>query len=211
MTTQSHKHDGGIERTRILNLDVKQLRKLAEEMELTIPRGFQKQQIREQIISFSISNSSDWKLWAKATKYLGDKYPSPTEEFKRHSSPPKAGRDFELPDKYRERGVRVMKVREAYPEDRSALSDQTTSGLENFNSIDPKRSEDHLNRSIRTEPLALSPIEDFSNPLDNAKVSGFNRRNAIVNKVQMSWMGKLITKFNITTKVRVNGIDNPVR
>ena len=174
------------------------MRRLREELGLRITKGSRKQQIREQIISFCISNSSDWKQWAKARKYLGDKYTSPTADFKRPWSPPKAGRDVQLPGKYPEKGVRVMKVREAYPEDRSALSDQATSGLENFNSTDPKRSEHHhnLNRSIHTGPLILSPIEEFSKLHHSGKIS--SRRNAIANNMQFSCTGKLIPYPNPT-------------
>ena len=57
-----------------------------------------------------------------------------------------------------------MRVREAYPDDKRAPSEQTTTGVKNSNSIGQKRPEDHLNRSIPTGPLALSPIEEFSNP-----------------------------------------------
>ena len=78
MIAHSHNHDEGMDCRRILKLNTKQLRKLGEELELRIPKGSRKQRIGEQIISFCISNSSDWKQRAKARKYLGDKKQSKT-------------------------------------------------------------------------------------------------------------------------------------
>ena len=62
------KHDGGIDHMRILKMDTKWLRKLAEELGLRIPKGSTKQQIREQIVSILISSSTEWKLWSIAKK-----------------------------------------------------------------------------------------------------------------------------------------------
>ena len=85
---------------RILKMNTKWLRKLAEELGLRIPKGSTKQQIREQIISILISSSSDWKLWSKAKKHFDDKSSSPTANAKAHWSPPKAGLALPQTDKY---------------------------------------------------------------------------------------------------------------
>ena len=68
--TMAHfrKHDGGIDHMRILKMNKKCLRKLAEELGQRIPKEYTKQQIREQIISILISSSTEWKLWSIAKK-----------------------------------------------------------------------------------------------------------------------------------------------
>ena len=84
---------GVVEHRRICKFNIKQLRALAEVLELRIPKNFKKHQIREQIMSFCISSSSDWKRWSTATKHWGEDYSSPSADSKRHWSPPKADRD----------------------------------------------------------------------------------------------------------------------
>ena len=54
------------------------------------------------------------------------------------SNPPLARRNFQLPGKYPEKGVRVMKISEAYPVDWSAPSDLKTTGLKKSYPISQK-------------------------------------------------------------------------
>ena len=181
---------GGVEHRRICKFNIKQLRALAEVLELRIPKNFKKHQIREQIISFCISSSSDWKRWSKATKHWGDDYSSPSADFKRHWSPPKASQHLQLPGKYPEKGVRVMKVSEAYPDDKSALTDQTTADLENNYSIFQEKH--YLDSSKPTVRTALSPIEEYSKPHYHTKK--INRGNVTIDAERMSCTEKLMPK-----------------
>jgi len=184
-TTISHlrKHDGSVWDSGILKLNMKQLTIHAEELGLRIPRGFCKQQIREQIISFSISSSSDWKRWSKVSKHSDDKYPSTTENGKMQWFPPKAGLALQQTDKYPEKGVRLLKIKEAYPNDNSALSDAKTIDLRKSPNISQKRPLDNLDNSIPALTMALSPIEEFSKPQHNSEDIGNNKKLVCTGKL----------------------------
>ena len=121
MSTWFRKQDGSIDHTRILRLNLKELRKLAEDFKLKMPKDFKKHQIRDQIISLLISSSSEWKLWSKATKNVCDDDLSETTDDKTQCSSANTPHDLPLPDQYPVKGVRAMKTRDAYPEDKRAL------------------------------------------------------------------------------------------
>ena len=115
MMSDWRKDNGGADLSGIGKLNTNQLRKLAEELKLRIPKGIRKHQLKQRIISSVISNSSDWKLWAQQTKESSGK-PSPSlVDGKTHWSPPRAGQVSQITEKYPEKGVRVMKIEEAYP------------------------------------------------------------------------------------------------
>ena len=107
----------------MMGLSINQLRKLAWELKLRIPEGTGKWQLQKQIIPLFISNSSDWKKWSRTVKRANDKPMPPKIDSRVSWSPPNHGSNFSTPEKYPEKGVRVMKVKEAYLNTKEALSD----------------------------------------------------------------------------------------
>ena len=129
MVSHVSKLDGGIDPAKIMSLNTKQLKKFAEEMKLRVPKVLRKRQLQKQIISSLISNSSDWKMWALTSEKLSDNSSPPKADIKIHWSPPKDGPAFQVNEKYPEKGVRVMDISEAYPDDTSTLSGSKKTGL----------------------------------------------------------------------------------
>ena len=211
MFTWLRKQDGSIDHRRILRLNLKELRKLAEDLKLKMPKDFKKHQIRDQIISLLISSSSEWKLWSKATKKLRDNDLSETTDVKTQCSPVNTPHDLALPDQYPVKGVRAAKTRDAYPEDKCALGVKKNAGLGKSCPSGLKRAGEYLDNSIPTGDWAVSLSDESLNSYH--KTGEVRGRNRIVNNWRLNRTAKGKPKLNPTliSPARRNGQSNDIR
>ena len=191
---QFRAHDGAINHKRIVKMNIKQLTKLAEELGIRITEGSSRHQIREQIILFSTSSSSEWKSWRRTTKDVDDKYLSSTANAITHWSPPEVGTPLPTTDKYPEKGVRIMKISEAYPDHKSALPDLKTVGLEKSYPTNQVRAIGLQGNLNSTVSVALSPICEYSKWHHKTKATDCIK--AMVNNKQLCHSSRLTEKLN---------------